>query len=162
MQALMYSVDWQALATFSTGVLAVVAASWVAKGQLKILQNQTDIQHLTLQHNLYNTRAKLYTAIGPHIEALAEQSLPPPHVSGPYGEARNTMAIYFSKNSEAQMNTLNEMAIKVWEMIESKNRTPDEQEALENDIKTMVETKDTLLNTLINEMKIQKQPVLSG
>jgi hypothetical protein len=56
------SVDWQALATFSTGVMAVGAAVFIGRKQTAILASQGDVQMMTLQHQLFDRRLAVYNA----------------------------------------------------------------------------------------------------
>ena len=57
------SLDWQAIATFVTGLLAVGGAVLVGKRQTKILEKQTDIQELSVRSDLFDRRFENYETV---------------------------------------------------------------------------------------------------
>lgn len=77
------NIDWEALATFSTGVMAVGAALFVGNNQLKILIRQSDIMdkqadvqneqariaEVTLRHELFERRMQVHEAVADYLAA---------------------------------------------------------------------------------------------
>lgn len=74
MSGFVCEIDWQAIATFSAGCLAVGAAIYVGKKQTNILERQGRVQELELRHALYDRRYAIYDVTRILVEKI--QSFP--------------------------------------------------------------------------------------
>jgi hypothetical protein len=71
-------VDWGAAATFSAGFMAVGGAVFVGLKQVEMLKRQSALQELSLRHDLFDRRWKVFEAARTFMAyVISEKTLPP-------------------------------------------------------------------------------------
>ena len=106
-------VDWQALATFSTGILAVGAAIWVARKQNEILRRQTQVSENDLKIQLLDKRISCISSLRPIVGRWSREArLDPDHI-GALIEVLHSAEVIFPSDISARISAATSFAIGV-------------------------------------------------
>ncbi|WP_260925246.1 hypothetical protein [Novosphingobium sp. 9] len=120
--------DWQAIATFVTGLLAVIAAILVGRKQIEITKNQSEIlagqlnlEHAKLRADLFERRMAVYEAAVEFLNETGNDRLGSPESNQRFSKfGQRTRESRFLFNEPEVTQKLKQMSDRSWEYLRDK------------------------------------------